>query len=45
VAKGYLLKAYSLDSNYYKISNNLGFISMSIDNNPLDAIKWFKKSL
>jgi hypothetical protein len=44
-AKGYLLKAYSLDSTYYKISNNLGFISMSIDNNPLDAIKWFKKSL
>ena len=26
VAKGYLLKAYALDSNYYKISNNLGFI-------------------
>ncbi len=45
VAKGYLLKAYSLDSTYYKISNNLGFIAMSIDNNPTDAIKWFKKSL
>ena len=44
-AKGYLLKAYSLDSTYYKISNNLGFIAMSIDNNPTDAIKWFKKSL
>ncbi len=45
LAKNYLLKAHSIDPNYYKISNNLGFISMSIDNNPNEAINWFKKSL
>lgn len=44
LAKNHLLKAYHIDSTYYNISNSLGFIEMSFDKNPENALFWFKKS-
>lgn len=44
LAKEYLKKAYNIDSSYYNIYNSLGFIEMSIQNNPNGALLWLKKS-
>jgi tetratricopeptide (TPR) repeat protein len=44
LAKEHLKKAFLIDSSYYNISNSLGFIEMSILNNPNEALFWLKKS-
>lgn len=44
LAKEHLKKAFAIDSTYYNVSNSLGFIEMSILNNPHEALYWLKKS-
>jgi len=43
-AKAHLQKAYNIDSTYYNISNSMGYIELSIQNNPSEALSWFRKS-
>ncbi|MFN8115309.1 MAG: hypothetical protein U0W65_04305 [Bacteroidia bacterium] len=43
-AKEHLLKAHNIDSTYYNVSNSMGYIALSIQNNPSEALSWFKKS-